>query len=92
MAVRKGFPKHRRCISADLSKNGVGPKGTAQLCQALTHNQTLQTLLLDTNNLGDEGAEQVASILASESHLKPIFAAMIAPSIQALASSITGST
>ena len=67
------------CISADLSKNGVGPKGIGQLCQALTHNQTLQTLLLDTNNLGDEGAGQIASILASK-HCAPATEILLAVS------------
>lgn len=50
----------------DLSKNGIGVKGLAQLCDALKANQAVQTLLLDTNNLGDEGAQLLAEVLASE--------------------------
>jgi len=33
-------------------------------------NTVLESLVLDTNNLGDEGAEALATILASES---PVF-------------------
>jgi hypothetical protein len=52
----------RRCAAADFSKNLIGPQGCTQLCQVLTSNTGLQTLLLDTNALGDEGAAMLATV------------------------------
>lgn len=54
-----------RCQAADFSKNGIGLKGITALCEALSHNQTLATLALDTNSVGDEGAEVLARFMAS---------------------------
>ena len=54
-----------RCQAADLSKNGIGVKGTAALVEALQQNETLQTLILDTNSIGDDGAEILAKHLSS---------------------------
>lgn len=56
-----------RCKTADLSQNAIGPNGLSAVCQAMTHNQSVEELILSTNNLGDEGAEMLASFLASES-------------------------
>ena len=58
-----------RCVTADLSQNAIGPNGLAAICQAMTHNQSVQELILSTNNLADEGAEMLASFLASKSLL-----------------------
>ena len=44
----------------------MGLKGITQLSQALSHNQFLEHLTLDTNNIGDEGAELLATVLACE--------------------------
>ena len=55
----------RRCQAADLSKNGIGLKGVTALCEALAHNQALGSLALDTNSVGDEGAEVLARFMAS---------------------------
>lgn len=54
-----------RCQAADLSKNGIGVKGSTALVEALKQNETLQTLILDTNSIGDEGAEILAKHLSS---------------------------
>lgn len=49
-------------MAADFSKNGIGSAGAGQLCQVLTNNEGLKTLLLDTNALGDEGAAMLAAV------------------------------
>lgn len=54
------------CKAADFSKVGAGPRGATQLCQALASNTALESLLLETNNLGDEGAAALAGALAGE--------------------------
>ena len=54
-----------RCQAADLSKNGIGVRGTTALVEALQQNENLQTLVLDTNSIGDEGAEILAKHLSS---------------------------
>ena len=41
-------------------------KGVTALVEALQQNETLQTLILDTNSIGDEGAEILAKHLSSE--------------------------
>ena len=41
-------------------------KGVTALVEALQQNQTLQTLILDTNSIGDEGAEILAKHLSSK--------------------------
>ena len=55
-----------RCQAADLSKNGIGVKGITAVTEALSHNDVL---VLDTNSIGDEGAEVLAKHLTSEHHL-----------------------
>lgn len=50
-------------MAADLSKNGIGVKGISAVTEALSHNDALQTLVLDTNSIGDEGAEVLAKHL-----------------------------
>ena len=60
-----GQSARRRCQAADFSKNGIGLKGITALCEALSHNQALGTLALDTNSIGDEGAEVLARFMAS---------------------------
>ncbi len=55
-----------RCTAADLSKNGIGTLGTTQLCEVLKNNDMLQTLILGTNSIGDDGAELLAGYMASE--------------------------
>ena len=61
----KELPGVCRCQAADLSKNGIGVRGTTALVEALQQNETLQTLVLDTNSIGDEGAEILAKHLSS---------------------------
>ncbi|PNH05886.1 Amidase 1 [Tetrabaena socialis] len=52
------------CRALDLSKNGVGGGlGAAALTQVLP-SAVLETLVLNTNSLGDGGAEQLAKALA----------------------------
>lgn len=53
-----------RCLAADFSKNGIGQMGVTRLIEALKHNDSLQTLVLDTNSVGDEGAEALAEYMA----------------------------
>lgn len=53
-----------RCAAADFSKVGMGAAGITQLCAALASNTALETLLLETNNMGDEGAALLAQTLA----------------------------
>ena len=48
----------------DLGKNGIGVKGITQLFEVLKNNDTVQTLLLEINNIGDQGAELIAKHLA----------------------------
>ncbi len=48
----------------DLGKNGIGLKGITQLFEVLKNNDTVQTLLLEINNIGDQGAELIAKHLA----------------------------
>ena len=62
----KSLMSARRCQAADLSKNGIGVRGTTALVEALKQNETLQTLVLDTNSIGDEGAEILAKHLSSK--------------------------
>ena len=60
VCARREAAHARRCTAADLSKNGIGVAGVTALAQALSHNEALQTLVLDTNSAGDEGAEVLA--------------------------------
>lgn len=59
-------PAGCRCTTADLSSNGIGQKGVTALCEAMATNTVLENLVLDTNNLGDEGAQAFATVLAGE--------------------------
>ena len=54
----------RRCQVADFRNNGIGVLGVTSLTQALKSNDTLSSLLLGTNSIGDEGAELLARYLA----------------------------
>ena len=54
----------RRCQVADFRSNGIGALGVTSLCEALKSNDTLSSLLLGTNSIGDEGAEILARYLA----------------------------
>ena len=54
----------RRCMAADFGKNGIGQMGITQLLEALKSNDTLETLGIDTNSIGDDGAEAVAQYMA----------------------------
>ena len=54
----------RRCQVADFRNNGIGVMGVTALCAALKSNDTLSSLLLGTNSIGDEGAELLARYLA----------------------------
>lgn len=42
----------------------MGAAGITQLCAALASNTALETLLLETNNMGDDGAALLAQTLA----------------------------
>ena len=52
---------------ADFRNNGIGVMGVTALTQALKSNDTLSSLLLGTNSIGDEGAELLARYLAGPS-------------------------
>ena len=65
LAMSGGITVLCRCQAADLSKNGIGVKGTTALVEALQQNEALQTLILDTNSIGDDGAEILAKHLSS---------------------------
>jgi hypothetical protein len=55
------------CRALDLSKNGItGGLGTSALVQVLP-TAVLGTLVLNTNSLGDAGAEQLARVVAGGS-------------------------
>ena len=64
MGLRTPPDGSRRCVAADLSKNGIGVKGVTALAEALGQNDALQALVLDTNSAGDEGAEVLAKHLS----------------------------
>ncbi len=53
-----------RCQVADFRNNGIGVLGVTSITQALKSNDTLSSLLLGTNSIGDEGAELLAQYLA----------------------------
>lgn len=55
-------------MAADFGKNGIGQMGITQLLEALKHNETLETLVIDTNSIGDDGAEAVAQYMAGRVH------------------------
>ena len=40
--------------------------GVTRLIEAIKHNDCLETLVLDTNSIGDEGAEAFAQYMAGE--------------------------
>uniref|UniRef100_A0A7S3R5U0 Uncharacterized protein n=1 Tax=Dunaliella tertiolecta TaxID=3047 RepID=A0A7S3R5U0_DUNTE len=57
------------CLALDLSKNGIGKTGFVALCEVLP-TSSLQTLVVSTNNAGDEGAEVLARTVAGNSTLR----------------------
>jgi len=57
-----------RCMAADFGKNGIGQMGITQMLEALKNNDTLETLVIDTNSIGDDGAEAVAQYMAGMLH------------------------
>lgn len=63
--VVEGLAFNNTCVSLNMANNGVGKMGVVALCQVLP-NCALQTLVLHTNSVGDEGAETLAQKLSSE--------------------------
>lgn len=76
--IAEAFAFNDRCKAADLGKNGIGAQtpacrvvacdltgvqGVTQLCEALTQNDYLQTLILETNSIGDDGARVLAAFM-----------------------------
>ena len=60
----------------DFSNNGLGLPGIQGLIEALKNNDSLETLNLGTNSIGDEGAEALAAYMAGQSVLcSPAYAA-----------------
>lgn len=55
-----------RALAVDFSKNGITQDGIKQLATVLQENETLRTLILDTNAAGDEGATVLAELLAAK--------------------------
>ena len=55
-----------RCNSMDFSNNGLGLAGVRGLIEALKNNDSLETLNLGTNSIGDEGAEALATYMAGQ--------------------------
>ncbi len=51
------------CLALDLSNNGIARLGTGAMCQVLP-TCSLQTLVLSTNSVGDEGAELLAKTIS----------------------------
>ncbi|KAK3248697.1 hypothetical protein CYMTET_41843, partial [Cymbomonas tetramitiformis] len=50
----------------DLSRNHVGPRGTAALASGLYQSKSLKSLSLTGNEIGGEGAEALAAVIASD--------------------------
>lgn len=46
-----------------LGPSPPGIQGVTQLCEALTQNDFLQTLILETNSIGDDGARVLAAFM-----------------------------
>jgi hypothetical protein len=61
--VVEGLAFNQTCLALDLSKNGIGSTGAAQLAQVLPGCR-VQSLSLSTNNLGDEGVELLAKAIS----------------------------
>jgi hypothetical protein len=59
------------CVAANLSNNGIGRVGAAQLCEVLPTCR-LETLVLSTNSIGDEGAELLAKRLGGDAKLSAL--------------------
>ena len=51
------------CVALDLGNNGIGSKGAAALSEVLRQNKHLESLNMEVNNIGDEGAENLAGLL-----------------------------
>jgi NLR family CARD domain-containing protein 3 len=47
----------------DIGGNNIGPDGIAAVAAALKGNQTLETLELSYNPIGDKGAKALADVL-----------------------------
>jgi len=56
-----------RCKLADFRNNGIGLLGMTALVEAFKSNDVLESLLLGTNSIGDEGAELLARHMAGTS-------------------------
>ena len=50
----------------DFSNNGLGLAGIQGLIEALKNNDSLETLNLGTNSIGDEGTEALAAYMAGQ--------------------------
>jgi hypothetical protein len=59
------------CRAVNLSNNGIKTVGTAQLCEVLP-TCAVQTLLLASNSLGDEGADLLAKKLSGNGTLQHV--------------------
>jgi Ran GTPase-activating protein (RanGAP) involved in mRNA processing and transport len=57
----------------DLCKQALGVEGCELLTTALTDNQTITSLLLGTNGIGDPGVVEVAELIRQNPHLGVIY-------------------
>lgn len=55
--------KSMRAAVEALAASKTGVQGVTQLCEALTQNDYLQTLILETNSIGDDGARVLAAFM-----------------------------
>ena len=53
----------------DFSNNAIGQMGLTAMLQAMSSNDALETLVLHTNNLQDDGAEAIAQYMAGAANL-----------------------
>jgi Ran GTPase-activating protein (RanGAP) involved in mRNA processing and transport len=53
------------CLAVDLSQNGIGAMGTGHLCETIS-TSAVQTLVLSTNSIGDDGCEALATMLGGK--------------------------
>ena len=65
--VSRGLKGNRSLSKLDLSSCGVGDEGCAHLADALMENETLKTLLLHKNEIGDGGIMALSETLAKRS-------------------------
>jgi hypothetical protein len=59
------------CVAANLANNGIGRVGIAQLCEVLPTCR-LETLVLATNSVGDDGAELLGAKLSGNASLQAL--------------------